>query len=259
MSDTRISVVIPCHNYGRYLGEAFASVAAQTRPPDETIVINDGSTDETREVIGALAIEHPELAWFRRWPAKGPAATFNDGVRATTGDLVVILSADDRLSPAYLALLEAEFDDHGVWFAYAGEHLFGAIEQIRPVRAFDLRHFRRENMINGSAMVRRSAFDAAGGFREDFDATGLEDWEFWAHLIELGGRGAAVEGCWLDYRRHDGGSRNDFSPFTDLKVHVKLCRLHPGLFRWKDAAGWFVASAIRKVRRSIRHSARRKR
>ena len=240
----RISVVVPCHNYGRYLAEAVASIAAQSRAADEVVIIDDGSSDDSKAVMDALAAADPRLVTLHRHPARGPAATFNDGVRASSGDLVVILSADDRLSPDYLERLEAELADPGVWFAYAGEHLFGAVEQVRPVRPFDRHRFTRENMVNGSAMMRRSAFDAAGGFREDFDSLGLEDWEFWAHVVELGGRGVPVEGCWLEYRRHPGGSRNDFTPLADLRVHLRLWRLHPRLFRARDVAGWFVESAV---------------
>ena len=255
----KVSIVIPCHNYGRFLDEAFESVVAQTRAVDEVVIVDDGSSDQTRQIMESIADRHAGVVTVHRHPARGPARTFNDGVRATSGDLVVILSADDRLSPTYIEQMESAFRDDEVWFAYAGEHLFGAVELVRPVRPLELDRFRRENMVNGSAMVRRSAFEAAGGFREDLDGMGLEDWEFWAHLLELGGRGVPVEGCWLEYRRHPGGSRNDFSPLVDLRVHIKLSRLHPRLFPARVVVSWFLESAARKLSRTFRQARARAR
>lgn len=99
---SRVSVVIPCHNYGRFLPEAVASVLAQTQPPDEVAIVDDGSTDDTPDVLRAIEGRVPGLVTLHRAPARGPAATFNDGVRATSGDLVVVLSAYDRVSPRYI-------------------------------------------------------------------------------------------------------------------------------------------------------------
>jgi glycosyltransferase involved in cell wall biosynthesis len=254
----RVSVVIPCHNYGEYLPEAWASVIGQTRPADEIVLVDDGSEDGTWSFIELVA-ERPNVRALRHPSAEGPARTFNDGIRASTGDLIVKLDADDRLSANYLETLEPVFADSAVSFAYAGERLFGAVEFDRPVRPLVLREFRRENMVNGSAMVRRSAFESAGGFREDFDSIGMEDWELWAHLLELGGKGIPVEGCWLEYRRHANRSRNDISPLTDIRVHLRLARLHPRLFSASAVGTWFVTSAGRKISRPVRRYTRLRR
>src|SRR5439155_9739489 len=111
----------PTHNYGHVLEDAVGSVERQTRHPDEIVIIDDGSTDKTPEVVAALQSRTPQIRALRREPARGAARTFNDGVRASTGELVVILSADDRLSPTYLEQMEAVLEDPDLSFAYAGE------------------------------------------------------------------------------------------------------------------------------------------
>ena len=239
-----ISVVIPCHDYGRFLGEAFASVERQTRRADEVVVVDDGSTDETPEVIRGLRERRPDLVVLSRSPARGAAETFNDGVRASHGDLVVVLSADDRMSPRYLELLESALEDPSVDFAYCEARRFGAAEDVEPAPAFHPRRLARGNFVNGSAMFRRSLFELVGGFRPGLT---WEDWEFWVHAVEHGLRGLAVEGCWLEYRRHEGGSRDTMGPLGALRAHLQVHRLHPAVVRRRDIAVWMAGAGLRRL------------
>jgi glycosyltransferase involved in cell wall biosynthesis len=244
----RISVVIRCHNYGRFLAEAVASLLGQTRPPDEIVIVDDGSTDETAAVVGGLDVGAIHLVSIRRSPAHGPAASFNDGVRASTGDLVVALDADDRFSPTYLEVMEkALTDDPGLGFAYAGDRSFGAAEVERTPPEFDARELPVANNINVSAMMRRAVFDATGGFRPDFDRLGFEDWEHWLHAVRLGFRGARVEGCHLEYRRHEGGSRDTLRRPTVLEIHLRLWLLHRPYVRFADVVRWLSRSVRRRL------------
>ena len=248
----RISVVIPCHNYGRYLPEAVASVSAQTRPPDEVVIIDDGSTDDTPAVIAEISKAMPAVRSLSRSPARGPAQTFNDGIRASEGDLVMLLSADDRMSPAYLERMEEAFADPAVGFAYTEAHLFGAAEGVEAAPEFNERELMVENPYNGSGVFRRSLFDAAGGFRTDFDRLGLEDWEFWVHLVALGARGKRVHGCWLEYRRHETGSRNTMPRGRVLRAHLRVWSLHHPPMRMRDLARWAARSITRNAVRLAR-------
>ncbi|MDQ6797293.1 MAG: glycosyltransferase family 2 protein [Actinomycetota bacterium] len=246
----RISVVIPCHNYGRFLAEAVESVTAQSRAPDEVVIVDDGSTDDTAEVARALEERMPALRVISRAPARGPATTFNDGVRATTGNLVVILSADDRLSTNYLELTERRLDDSSISFAYTDAHLFGAESGVLPAGPFDRRELMRENLCNGSAMFRRTLFDELGGFRSDFDKHGLEDWEFWVNAVSRDAIGSAVNECWIDYRRHPTGSRNTLKRTRVLRAHLKVWRLHRDVVRPGDLGVWMLRSARRNLYRT---------
>src|SRR5204862_7220117 len=108
----------------------------------------------------------------------GPAASFHGGGQATGGDLVLALDADDRLSERYLELTEQALATGPFDVAYGGEHRFGAETSHAPARVFDADELMLENFVHVSALFRRWIFDTTGGFREDFDALGLEDWEF---------------------------------------------------------------------------------
>jgi glycosyltransferase involved in cell wall biosynthesis len=103
----RVSVVIPCYNQAHFLWEAIRSVLAQTYPPFETIVIDDGSTDATSNVAG----RYPSVRCIRQ-PNQGLASARNAGLGACGGDYVVFLDADDRLLPDALEVGVHELRAH---------------------------------------------------------------------------------------------------------------------------------------------------
>jgi glycosyltransferase involved in cell wall biosynthesis len=94
-----VAVVITCHNHGRFLRDAVASVARQTLADVEVIVVDDGSTDDTPSV----AAELPAIRYVRQDHA-GLSAARNAGWRASRGRYVSFLDADDRLLPQALAV-----------------------------------------------------------------------------------------------------------------------------------------------------------
>jgi glycosyltransferase involved in cell wall biosynthesis len=239
--------VIRSHQQGRFLAEAVGSARAQTRPPDEIVVVDDASTDETADVLAALQEREP-LVVVRHDLARGPAASFNAGVAASAGDLILALDADDALSPRYVELTEQAILD-GADLAYGGVERFGATTSFEPARPFDGDELGVENFLHVSTMFRRPIFDATGGFRPDMDSLALEDWEFWVNAVEAGARGQAVDGCWLRYRRHAEGSRDTASQAVVARAHLRIHRLHPGVVTWRHLARWLARRARRKFLR----------
>jgi glycosyl transferase family 2 len=94
---TLVSVVIPCYNQARFLGDAIESVLAQTYPHFEIVVVDDGSTDNTSEV----ASRYPRVRCIRQ-ENRGLAGARNTGIRQSNGGYLVFLDADDRLLPEAL-------------------------------------------------------------------------------------------------------------------------------------------------------------
>jgi glycosyltransferase involved in cell wall biosynthesis len=94
----RVSVIIPCHNAGPWICEALRSVAAQTFPPHETIVVDDNSTDNSLEEIERSGVPVTLL----RSQMGNAAGTRNVGIQAATGDWLALLDADDIWYPKHL-------------------------------------------------------------------------------------------------------------------------------------------------------------
>lgn len=100
----RISVVMPTFNRGRFIGEALDSVARQAEPPSEVIVIDDRSTDDTRDRVEAHPLR-PLIRYILQPENKGASIARNTGVEAATGETIVFLDSDDILDPAHHAVV----------------------------------------------------------------------------------------------------------------------------------------------------------
>ncbi|WP_158866161.1 glycosyltransferase family 2 protein [Leifsonia sp. AG29] len=107
-----VSVVIPCFNYGRYLPEAVGSALEQTGVDVEVIVVDDRSTDDSREVARRITAEHPEVRLIVNEVNSGHVRSFNAGWEASSGEYVVKLDADDLLAPGALGRAVALFEAH---------------------------------------------------------------------------------------------------------------------------------------------------
>src|SRR5689334_2160139 len=102
-----VSVVIPTYNRAELVGEAIDSVLGQSRPPLEVIVVDDGSTDDTADVVGRYGAR----VVYLRQPNCGPATARNVGVARARGDLIALLDSDDRWLPRKLELQVPLFAD----------------------------------------------------------------------------------------------------------------------------------------------------
>ena len=103
-----LSVVIPCRDAETYLGETLRSLSLQTRPPDEVIVVDDGSVDRSAEIARAFGDPVRVVAG----PGTGGGAARAHGAGLASGDRLMFLDADDLLGPDALASLDAALDDH---------------------------------------------------------------------------------------------------------------------------------------------------
>ncbi len=109
MSSPRVSVIIPTYNYGIYISEAIQSVLNQSFTDFELIVVDDGSTDHTAEVVRAFT--DPRIKYIFQKNAGLPAAR-NAGIKGSFGELLAFLDADDRYHPEKLQSHVSFLDKH---------------------------------------------------------------------------------------------------------------------------------------------------
>ena len=198
------SIVIPCYNAGRFLGEALASIAAQSRPAAEVVVVDDGSTDDS----AALAERAGPPVRVIRQANQGESVARNVGLRAAGGDYVLFLDADDLLASESIARLGAAVAGRPGTVAVMGSALF----TDDPETPFETHLPRHDSFFPGIIetnfgpphcwLVPRALALEVGGFREDLQHS--EDWEFWGRLALADADLVAVPYAGALYRRHPG-------------------------------------------------------
>jgi glycosyltransferase involved in cell wall biosynthesis len=120
-----VSVIIPCYNYAHFLRECIESVLSQPGVVVQILIIDDASSDNTAEVAAELAAHNSCVEYRRHEKNWGHIATYNDGLDWANGDYIVLLSADDLLTPGSLKRATQLMDDHPeVGFVYGGCVLF---------------------------------------------------------------------------------------------------------------------------------------
>ena len=170
-----ISCIVPVYNGERYLSEALDSIFAQSYRPLEVIVVDDGSTDNTPQVMAGFknSIRYLEQS------NGGPSATRNLGVSAARGDFVAFLDPDDIWHPEKLARQVARFEARPeLDLCVAHVQLFWAPElREEGVR---LRNQARVNTVpgytTGTLLTRRKFFDVVGYFDASFWFGDATDW-----------------------------------------------------------------------------------
>jgi len=193
----RIAVILSCYNLGRTLPEALASARSQSLPPDEVVIVDDGSSDPyTRQVLARL---EREGHWVVHTSNRGVSAARNLGVRLTSAPYLVLLDADDLLAPTYLekasARLEAEPDLSFVSCRMRG---FGAARYEWSPPDPELVEAIAKGVVHVSSMFRRAMWETVGGFDEELPA--FEEMDFWTTVLEQGFRGEVLGEALLHYR-----------------------------------------------------------
>lgn len=182
-----LSVVIPCFNHEKYIQETINSVVESTYSPIEIIVVNDGSTDQSEQIIKLLQKEIPSLIYLKQKNA-GPAAARNRGIKESNGIYILPLDADDLISPDYIEkAIEVLEHDSNVKLVYCQANFFGERNGKWILPEFSIEKLATDNMIFCSGIYRKADWITAGGYDERM-TWGWEDWEFWISILKNGGK-----------------------------------------------------------------------
>src|SRR5471030_1152802 len=96
-----LSVILPNYNHGRYLPRALDALLAQDRPADEIIVVDDGATDDSLDIVSRYAEEYPSIRALKNPKNMGVIVTLTRGLQAARGKYVYFGAADDFVMPGF--------------------------------------------------------------------------------------------------------------------------------------------------------------
>src|SRR5580698_10287692 len=233
MPDDLVSIVIPAYNPTAYLLEAIASASAQTHPHTEIVLVNDG-TDKP-ESLAVLAQASRLVSTYVEQPNSGLGAARNAGFRATNGEYVVPLDADDLIDPTYAADCVAALRDSDAAFAYTDFQVFGTQAYPERTGEYNLYRLLDRNYLTYAALIRKQDWENSGGYDQSLKCFGYEDWEFWLRLGERGRFGRHVPKSLFRYRKH-GISLYDAAAARHQEFVAYIQNLHPGLYEYENRA-----------------------
>lgn len=180
----KVSVIMPCYNDGAYIEEAVASIKAQTYPNIELVIIDDGSDEpETKAILENLKGSGAVMIYTNHLR---PAGARNAGIEAATGEYILPLDSDDLIGPSYIEKAVQIMDsDENIGVVYCHAELFG--EQSGPweLPEYSLEKMLLDNIVFVTAMFRRDDWQRVGGYRTTMEF-GMEDYDFWLSILELG-------------------------------------------------------------------------
>jgi glycosyltransferase involved in cell wall biosynthesis len=253
-----VSVVVPTFNRAELLRHTLATLEHQTVPPAEIIVVDDGSTDATQEMLAertVTVITNPDGGW-------GPARARNVGLERVSTTFVAFVDSDDLLPPRALELLSGALRDApAAPFAYGcalavmqvdGEWVHQGV--IAPTRSEtgDERTsmFVRNNVPASGALARTEAVRAAGGY--DVTVEWSEDHHLWIRLAQQGAP-IHVPEIVCAYRRHSGNRYVAAIGGADSAAIFELAKQDPALRPYvSDRVGVLVCEALAEAVRERR-------
>lgn len=184
MHPHRVSVVIPTYNRAHLIERAVRSVLDQTFAVHEVIVIDDGSTDNTSEVVARLSSGEPRLTYISQNREGAPAAR-NLGISATTGSLIAFQDSDDEWRPTFIEEL-LDFHDRPMVLAFSSMLTVDSVGNQAvafPNKIYDVVS---ELALHNCISTQTALLDASLLRLHQFDETlpRLQDWDLWLGLIE---------------------------------------------------------------------------
>ena len=270
MKLTKVSVIIPCYNGADELPRAVDSALSQRGCEVEVIVVNDGSKDNSREVIDAYGDRVRGIHQVN----SGLAATRNNGIEAATGEWIAFLDHDDYWLPEKLSLQLEAANRTGFDIVYTNAKNFGDVDRVAHLRS------NPDEMLEGdlfqpllldnfivvsSTMIRRTILQSSGGF--DAALGVVEDWDLWLKLSAKDAKFAVVREPVTMYQWRPGSLSKNYDRMRDTRFQIirraletERAKSLPWSVRQKALANvescsaWFLASS--SPRKALRWYAR---
>lgn len=177
-----VSVIVPCYNQGKYVFETLKSVQKQTFRNFECVIVNDGSSDDSQNVIEIFCQSDSRFRFFYK-KNEGVSIARNYAIKHSRGEYILPLDADDVLSPDYLQeSLEVFSNNPNIKLVYTETRLFGRINSTLKLPDYNFELLLSRNLIVCTALYKRVDYDKTKGYNPNM-SSGLEDWDFWLSFL----------------------------------------------------------------------------
>ena len=231
----KASVIIPCYNHGKFIDKAVNSVLNQTFQNFEIIIVNDGSTDEeTNKILENYNRPKTKVIKIEN---QGPSVARNTGIQEAKGEYILPLDADDTIEPTYMEKAVKILDnDDNVGIVYCDIKLIVKNKFFKKVKTSCLHYkfpecllFRTSNIFTVSSFFRKKDWTTVGGFNQNMVA-GLEDYNFWLSLIELGIKVSHINEPLLNYYRTCKSRDSSMTLEEQKNCYIQIYKNHKTMY-----------------------------
>lgn len=224
-----LSIIIPCYNQAPFIAETLDSVLAQTLANWECIVMDDGSSDGSGEIIREYCRKDSRIKYYRQENG-GVSRARNNAIRHASGEFLLPLDGDDIIGPTYAEEALDYFRKHPeTKLVYCLAHRFGEMNGPWVLPQYKFEWLVLENMIFCSAVFRKADFDKTEGYNENM-VSGLEDWDFYLSLLSPQDIVYRIPKVLFFYRTRQN-SRTSDADATEKELTWQIMMNHPDLYK----------------------------
>lgn len=234
---SKVSVIIPSYNSGRFLNKAIESLVNQTYKNLEVIIVNDGSTDNTEEIAKKWQKRDERIKYIKHQKNKGLSAARNTGIKNSQGEYIAFLDADDIWLPQKIEIQLKKLNELNADLIFSNWYIWDPKNDTK-IKAFDsnpiesgkdvLRFLIKKNFGNPStAVLKKLILEKVGLFDEGLKSS--EDYDLWLRFLLNGMKITFCDEPLIYSRKHSGQmTLNTYIMRTSrLKVFKKIIRKKP--------------------------------
>ncbi|MBR4572776.1 MAG: glycosyltransferase [Prevotella sp.] len=246
----RISIIIPCYNSAQWVAETIQSVLSQTIEDWECIIVNDGSTDNSLEIIKSYAEKDNRIRYIDK-KNEGVAIARNTAIASAQGEYILPLDADDLIAPTYVEKALKYFEEHpSTKLVYCEADFFGKREEHWELPEYNYQDFIYYNCIFCSAIYRREDFLKTKGYNSS-NRNNLEDWDFLLNFLKEDDIVHRIPETLFFYRIHgDSRTKRDDDSLAKSRLFLILNHAHIYSKDFNRTAMWI--GNTEKVNRLLR-------
>lgn len=227
---SKVSIIIPVYNKGKYVEEAVTSALNQTYKDIELVIIDDCSTDNGYEILKELADKYKKIILLKNEENKGVIYCRNTAIEASTGEYILPLDADDVIEPTYVEkAVEVLNKRPDIGIIYCQYKLIGTKNETFKIPEFNEDYLLFSSSISSCSMFRKKDFIKIGGFKDCIEH-GCEDWELWLTFYENGYKFYLINEVMLHYRKIEENTRTNIQIKNICHIRKQLIKNHINLY-----------------------------
>ena len=204
MQVTPVSIIVPCYNLAQYLDEALQSIYNQTYTDWECIIVDDGSSDNTKEITQNWESKDSRFVYLYKENG-GVSSARNLGIEKAKNEFILTLDADDKYELSFLEkAMKVVLSDEKLGIVSSWGQFFVEDKQLQIFKsnAKSINDFLYYNGVNmGSSLFRKKCWEQVGGY-DGNPQNGYEDWEFYLRVCAVGWKVHVIPEVLFFYRQH---------------------------------------------------------